>query len=183
MIQALGRLRRGFTLVEVLVALALAGVVVLLAHALFTAATQAAQAIREARTALDRDANARRWLGAAFLSLEVGQQPHDDFAGRPQQVTFTARLQTSGGWFAPRRVTLREAGGRFEAALDDTATLTLRESVAAVAFDYLLVPGATARWAREWLSPVSAPLAVRVRVAHGAPVIVDTLLLLIKGRG
>jgi hypothetical protein len=60
-----------------------------------------------------------------------------------------------------------------------------------VAFDYLLEPGENTKWVREWISPVSAPLAVRVRVTHlsdngqrtTAHAVTDTLLLLIKERG
>src|SRR5206468_1266011 len=62
----------GFTLIEILVALAIAGIVVLMAHSLFATAGAAGRALREARTALDREVNARRWLAATFLSLDVG---------------------------------------------------------------------------------------------------------------
>ena len=56
-------------------------------------------------------------------------------------------------------------------------------------FDYLLEPGAESRWVREWVSPVSAPVAVRMRIAKAgcgkrdAGCVVDTLLFLIKERG
>ena len=51
-----------------------------------------------------------------------------------------------------------------------------------VRFDYLLVPGADARWVMEWHSQVSAPLAVRVTLSHTGGE-VDTMLYLVKPRG
>ena len=63
------------------------------------------------------------------------------------------------------------------------------DSVAELALDYLLEPGAESRWVREWVSPVSAPLAVRMRIekagcgTRDARCVVDTLLFLIKERG
>ena len=67
-------------------------------------------------------------------------------------------------------------------------SILLADSVTDVAFDYLLEPGEEAKWMREWISPVSAPLAVRIRIQRGtgkgeAGMVVDTLLLLIKERG
>jgi hypothetical protein len=65
-------------------------------------------------------------------------------------------------------------------------TVVLREGVTDVAFDYLLEPGADTKWVREWVSPVSAPLAVRLRIAgcgSGEAGCVDTLLFLIRERG
>ena len=63
------------------------------------------------------------------------------------------------------------------------------DSVADLALDYLLEPGAESRWVREWVSPVSAPVAVRIRMTRtrngkrDRGNVVDTLLFLIKERG
>lgn len=179
----------GFTLLELLVALAVAGVVVLLAHRLFAAATDGGRRLVAARAALDRTANGHRWLQAAFLSLDVGQMAGDEFAGRPDHLRFTTWLETAGGWFEPRRVELAVDRGRFVASVEDRwEPVVLADSVAHVAFDYLLEPGTATTWVAEWVSPVSAPLAVRVRVARrptgdAGRLTVDTLLLLIKERG
>ena len=65
-------------------------------------------------------------------------------------------------------------------------SLRLMDDVAYVELDYLLEPGADTRWVRAWTSPVSAQVAVRMRIARrlnaGAGA-VDTLLFLVKGRG
>ena len=171
----------GFTLVEVLVALTISGIVVLLAHRLFAAAAEAARTVEATRAALDREANARRWLQTAAVSLDVGQQAGDGFEGRPDRLTFSTWLETPDGWFARRRVALGLDGRGFIATVDQADTLVLADNVGSVAFDYLLEPGADTKWVREWISPVSAPLAIRVRLTSATRV--DTLLFLVKERG
>ena len=171
----------GFTLVEVLVALTISGIVVLLAHRLFAAATEAARTVEDTRAALDREANTRRWLQAAALSLDVGQRVGDGFEGHSDRLAFSTWLETADGWFARRRVALGLDSRGFIAAVDQADTLVLADDVQVVAFDYLLEPGADTKWMREWISPVSAPLAIRLRLRHGT--MVDTLLFLVKERG
>ncbi len=188
---------RGFTLIEVLVALTVSGIVVLLAHAVFTAVTDAGRQVQAARTALDHESNAGRWMQATFLSLDVGSDSGaGPFEGRPDRVAFGAWLETPGGWFERQRVELRLDRGQFITRLGNTAqgagrdgaAIALVDSVTDVAFDYLLEPGENTKWVREWISPVSAPLAVRIRIQRGTRngeggMVADTLLLLIKARG
>jgi len=178
----------GFTLVELLVALSIAGIVVLMAHGLFAAAGDAGRALREARAALDREANSRRWLAATFLSLDVGTSGDAAFVGQPDRVALSAWQLTAEGWFERRRVVLGREDDRVVAALAPGTPLVLADSVTSLDFDYLLEPGAEARWVRQWISPVSAPIALRMRVARtgcgmGDAGCVDTLLFLIKERG
>jgi|SRR5690242_7138053 len=184
-----GHARGGFTLVEVLVALTIGSMVVLTAHQLFAAVAREEQILTHARAALDRSSNAQHWLTAAFLSLDVGTQGASGFEGRADHVAFAAWLLTPDGWFERRNVSLGRSSGRLLATAAPYQPLALMDSVQGLAFDYLLEPGLDARWVREWVSPVSVPLAIRVRVAkacNGQPVgchVVDTLLFLIKERG
>lgn len=181
--------RRGFTLVEVLVALTIGAVVVLLAHQLFAGIAHRGRTLTEARTALDRAANARRWLQATFLSLDVGTDGASGFEGRPDHAVFTTWLLTPDGWFERRVVSLARQDDRLVATVTPGQAIALSDSITDVGFDYLLEPGVEARWVREWVSPVSAPAAVRMRVTLGRgtgdrePVVTDTLLFLIKERG
>lgn len=176
--------RNGFTLVEVLTALVITGVVALLAHQLVGVCVDSVHALARNRSAEDRTENARRWLRAAFLSLEAGGG-WGAFEGLADQVSFTTWLEQPGGWFSPTRVTLRAMDGTLEARGGRGAAIALADSVTDLGIDYLLETGANTRWARGWLSPISAPLAVRFRITrqNSGREIVDTLLCLIKERG
>ena len=178
--------RRGFTLVELMVALVVTALVTLLAHRAFGVAIDGARELRRVRIAEDRTRNAERWLAAALLSLEVGQQGASSFEGQRDQVHFTSWLVTSSGWMERADVRLGLSGAALIARVGDAAPLVLADSVKAVTFDYLLEPGAESRWAAEWVSPVSAPIAVRLRMestGSSGAIRADTVLYLIKSRG
>ncbi len=184
-----GRGPRGFTLIELLVALTIGALVVLVAHQLFAAVAERGRTLIVARTALDRAVNARRWLAATFLSLDVGTDGAGGFDGQPDHVAFSTWLLTPDGWFERRQVTLSAAQGRLGATVSPGTPIALMDSVTDLQLDYLLEPGAESRWVREWVSPVSAPVAARMRIAkagcemRNAGCVVDTLLFLIKERG
>jgi len=59
--------------------------------------------------------------------------------------------------------------------------LALADSVDALGIDYLLDFGAAERWGQAWMSEVSTPVALRLRIAHRGRT--DTLLLLVGPRG
>ena len=173
------RRRDGFTLIEVMVATAIVGIVIVAAHRIFTGVADGARAVAAARESLDRNVNARRWLKATFLSLEP------PFEGRANRASFTSWQLVSGGWFEQTPTHLTQEGSHFLGATGG-APLKLADGVTDVAFDYLLDPGADTKWVREWISPVSAPLAVRLRIAGCGKrdaACVDTLLFLVKERG
>lgn len=179
------RSSQGFTLLEVLVALIVAGTVALLAHQLFSVAVGASAGLGTRRASLDRTANASRFLAAAFLSLDVGEKGAIGFEGRQDEMRFATWLQTADGWFELQPLSLSLKSQKLTARVAGGGALMLSDSVASIGFDYLLTPGEEARWVREWVSPVSAPLAVRLRVTRhlGTRVVSDTAIYLIKGRG
>ena len=169
----------GFTLIEVLVAITIATVVIVAAHRIFTGVADGARGIEVARTDLDRMANSRRWLKATFLSLEP------PFEGRANRASFTSWQLGSGGWFEPTQTVLQQTGSALIGSAD-AEEIRLGEGVSDVAFDYLLEPGADTKWVREWISPVSAPLAIRLRIAGCGKrdaACADTLLFLVRERG
>ena len=174
---------RGFTLIEVMIALTLSALVVLLAHQIFSGVVDGVARLDSARRALARTANSRRWLIEAFGSLQAGVDSAGPFEGHPDQVAFAAWQLVAPSGLRRERILLHQAGHTL-VAQSDAGVVVLSDSISRVAFDYLLEPGANTTWAREWLSPVSAPLAVRVRVTYlGLPARADTTLVLIGGRG
>ncbi len=174
--------QRGFTLIEILVALTIGAIAVLLAPQIFAA-------VVHARLVLDRELNARRWLEATFLSLDVGVDSAGGFEGRPNRVRFASWLRTPDGWFERRAVVLQQEPDRLIASVTPGGAIALLDNVTDLQLDYLLEPGADVRWVREWVSPVSAPVVVRLRVTRvrekreAERAVVDTLLFLIRDRG
>src|SRR6266540_2200382 len=132
----------GFTLVEVLVALTIAALVVLLAHQMFAAVAERGRTLVAARDSLDRAANARRWLKATFLSLDVGTDGAGGFDGRADRLAFAAWERTADGWFERRHIALGREGDWLVASLSSGETIALDQAVSEIAFDYLLEPGA-----------------------------------------
>jgi prepilin-type N-terminal cleavage/methylation domain-containing protein len=175
--------RTGFTLIEVIVALTLSAIVVLLAHKVLSGIVDGVARLDDARAREARSANARRWLIEALGSIQAGVDSAGPFDGHPQQVGFASwRLVPEGG-LRRSRILLEQVGDKLVAE-DASGAVSLADSVSRVAFDYLLEPGANTTWVREWLSPISAPLAVRVRITYlGLPVRADTLLLVVGDRG
>lgn len=169
--------RSGFTLIELMVALAISGVVVLLADRALASVADGATQLAAARTELDRSMNARRWLIEAFGSLDAGIGS-GGFTGRPDRVEFAASQRVPQGWLETRQIVLWRAGDSLVAKVGPQQ---LAGHVRSLDCDYLLDPGATAAWVREWISPVSAPLAVRLRIGYQDHA--DTLLLLVGPRG
>jgi prepilin-type N-terminal cleavage/methylation domain-containing protein len=181
----------GFTLIEVMVALTVGAIVVLLAHRLFAGVTDGARRMGAARAALDQEVNARRWLVEAFGSLDVGNGA--GFDGHADRVQFATWQQSPEGWLLRQPVDLAVRGHRLVAQIGPGQSLVLADSVSRVQLDYLLevgseadgpgtMPGERASFVREWISPVSAPLAVRLRLTRMAGT-ADTLLLIIGPRG
>jgi len=73
--------RRGFTLVEVTVALAVGALVVLLAYRVYGGVLDGAARLLAAQQDLGRAANARRLLTALAQGIEVGTVPGSGFQG------------------------------------------------------------------------------------------------------
>jgi hypothetical protein len=143
------------------------------------------QWLQSARHSLDREQGRHRLLTATFLSLEIGGEGAA-FDGRAQQLSFSTWLPSGDGWFERRQVTLAVNDDRLVATMPPEPPLLLLDSLATARFDYLLELGSDARWVEEWVSPVSAPLAVRLRLIRKREpghFVGDTTVYLIKARG
>ena len=177
------RSRRGFTLIEVLVALTLGSMVVLAAHAAFGGALDASARLDEHRLTLAAELRGRAWLTRAAASLDPSSPGSVGFDGSPNAMRFSTWLRKDDGRFVLQSVAVEARHGKLEAAAaGGGAMLAQLADVEGVTFDYLLESGAESRWVQAWHSPVSAPVAVRLRLRRGAGV-VDTLLLAVGTRG
>ena len=172
---------RGFTLVEVLVALTLGAMVLLLGSELFRVITESASHLHASAARMDADRGGERWLREAFGTLEVGRPGDVAFDGDSAAVRFSARPWTASGWPARRTVEIGMNGNTLTLRTETASPIPVRQGARAVGFDYLLSLGADSRWVSSWHSPVSAPVAVRMRIAGDAGT--DTLLLFIGARG
>jgi prepilin-type N-terminal cleavage/methylation domain-containing protein len=175
------RNRRGFTLVELLVALSIGAAVVLMAHRITSAVLESSGWTERARLAADREANARRVLTTLVGSVDVVTRHADEFRGEPHRVAFTAWCDDEYGWPIRRRVMIEATEGDLTVSGWSDQRVRLLSDVSNFDVDYLLAYGAREQWVGTWISSASAPEALRFRIARTARV--DTLLLLIGARG
>lgn len=173
---------RGFTLIELTLTLAIGSLAILLGALLWRQALSAGSALEQHRSLLDLRAGGRRWLASALGSIEAGATGDVPFMGHQSEVAFSSWLPGARGWPVPQAVSIGLSDRTLQARLSDGGTIPIADSVAVVGFDYLLQPGLNAQWASVWESPVSAPLAIRIRIT-GFDGAVDTLLFLVGARG
>lgn len=138
--------RSGFTLVELMVALMIAGLVVLTVERLFAATIEQSRRIGRARRELDRRENAMRWLADAIGSLDVGRDEPGPFVGAKNDIEFSTRMLTAYGWHEAERVAVRQEGSRLVARLRGGREVLLADSMAGAEFDYLVERGEAAPW-------------------------------------
>jgi prepilin-type N-terminal cleavage/methylation domain-containing protein len=172
---------RGFTLIEILVALAVSGLVVLSARALMEAVDDAATRIGVRAESSDRTANAERLLRAVVGRLEVGTPASGQFGGDERSAQFTSWCERPGGWLERCAVTLvlrPERGGTAVALeLSTGETITVARGSGRAELRYLSDARGGGSWIRVWGSGITAPLAIAVFLER------DTLLLRIGERG
>jgi len=165
----------GFTLIEVLVALTIGSAVVLLVHQAFGSVTDMSARLDTERVAHGRRMRALAQLEQLFGSLDVTTARSRGFDGSPNRAAFASATRGES-----RLVTLTARDGWLLLGAGNGPTDTLL-AADAVTFDYLLSYGSGANWVQSWHSPVSAPLAVRLRLRRGDAA--DTLFFLIGPRG
>lgn len=180
------RTRRGLTLLELMVALALVGIVTLIARVLAERLGDAARRI-EARTAAgDRDANAERLVRAVVASAEVATSDSITFAGDGERARLFSWCATPGGWLERCVVTLtrREAGdsSRFVLELPRGDSVVFPHTGRALALRYLSDARGGGKWTVSWGAGFVSPLALGL-VYAAEPAERDTVILRIGERG
>lgn len=174
--------RRGFTLVEILVALVIGGIAVATAAAVFAASSDGVRTLADRSDRWTREATGRAWLAQLFAGAEVRNAPGSEFVGLERFVRFPTRYWAEEGWLEPGVVSIELDEGRITTALSAGRGMVLMDSLADASFEYLIRYGEQSPWLREWESGTTLPLAVRLRLTHPDQS-ADTVLFYIGERG
>lgn len=171
----------GFTLIEVVVALAVGGVVILGAHALLAAVADGADRITHASVEADRIANGERLLRALLGRLEVGTDSTRRFAGDEREARFTSWCDVPAGWLERCEVHIAVrtdgAGGTLSVLLPTGIAVEVRRGVGPLSLRYLTNAAEGGRWVRTWGASLTAPLALGIVSDR------DTMIVRIGERG
>ncbi len=173
---------RGFTLIELVVAIAIGGVVLLGARALWESLALSVDRLSGQARVADAQANGDRLLRSVLGRLEVGTDQSKEFAGDPGVVSFTTWCDVPAGWQerCDARLSIENASDSDLALVLRLSTgenVTLRRGIHVAALRYLNDPVASGVWFRVWGRGITAPLAVGV-IADG-----DTAIVRIGERG
>lgn len=175
------RRHRGTTLIEIMVALAVATTVLVAARVLAQVLGESASRQLRVATTHDRAANAERALRQLVGNIEVSVDSGGGFVGGRTSARFRSWCARPEGWSARCLVTLRAttgAGSRVVSAeLDDGKVITVRDRDDACELRYLASAEAGGRWFEEWGEGLSLPLALAIACSH------DTLTARIGDRG
>jgi prepilin-type N-terminal cleavage/methylation domain-containing protein len=175
------RVRTGFTLVELMVALVVSAIVVLGARMLLEQLGDSALRTVTAATRADREANGERLLRDLAGRLEVGTDQTVRFSGEPNTASFGSWCDVPSGWQERCTVTLVAGAQGDHSSLiasfsaGDRVTLLVREQP--IELRYLDDPRGGGRWFMSWGAGITAPLAFAV--ISGA----DTMIVRIGDRG
>ena len=169
------------TLIEVMVALLVSGIVLLGARLILDALTDQALRITDSAVVADREANGDRVLRGLAERLEVGTARGTEFAGDPATATFTSWCEVPAGWLERCAVTLAIQHDSTALALVARTSrgdsIVLRRGFRQGAIRYLETPANGGSWIRVWGAGITAPVAFGVILDR------DTLIVRIGERG
>ena len=178
---AAGDLRGGFTLVEVMVAIAISAMVVAAGRLLLGELGDDAERIAVATAATDGAANADWFLHSLVGQIEVGSTASETFSGTDHEARFTSWCLVPQGWQERCTVTLTVGGDdsvrTLEAMLSTGEHVVLRTQPPPLVLRYLTNAAAGGTWHRSWDPAIQAPLAI------GIVTQADTTILRIGDRG
>jgi prepilin-type N-terminal cleavage/methylation domain-containing protein len=174
--------RSGFTLVELMVALTVSGIVLLGARALWESLALSVDRMRNQVSSDTREANGERLLRSLVGRIELGTGQASEFAGDGRQVTFTTWCDVPAGWqeqCAARIMIERDSGPTLQlvARLSTGEVIALQRGFRTGLLRYLNDPTDGGAWSPIWSHGIAAPLAIGV-ITDG-----DTAIVRIGERG
>lgn len=172
---------RGFTLIEVIVALTLGAVIVLGARELIeNLASGATRIAAEART-ISANANGEWFVRSLAGQIETGADESDYFSGDEQAVSFVSWCIAPDGWEERRHVKLvatRQGDTPvLLAQFEDGSSTTVVRATQLITLRYLVDAREGGSWFLRWGAGSTTPRAI------GVIVDADTLILRIGDRG
>lgn len=175
------RARGGFTLIEVIIALLVSGIVLLGARLLLSGLGDAAHRITARSREATSQVNGEAVLRALVGRLEVGTTESAPFSGDPTETHFTTWCEVPAGWEERCGVTLAieqvDSTSALIARLPIQGRVVLERGFRTGAFRYLNSPASGGQWFRSWGTGITAPLAL------GVILDTDTLIVRIGERG
>ncbi len=173
--------RRGFTLIEVLVALLIGATIVLCGRLLLEGVSDDARRMTTFAQLSDHEENGQRLLRSTVMAIDVSAAGAEPFAGDERLARFTSWCARPGGWQERCVVTLAITGDTAAASLmltlAEAAPFNIRSGFRHGELRYLMDARDGGHWLRSWETGLTAPLAI------GAVLDADTLVLVIGERG
>jgi len=173
--------RAGFTLLEVVVALAVTGVVILGARAVLAQLGDDAARMTATAAADDREANAGQLVRDLLGRAEAPGQGGPRFVGDARAVRFDTRCDVPAGWQerCQAEIGVVEVNGvpTVGLTLSTGEAVVLRRGFGRAVLRYLYDPGNGGTWVGSWSSAFSLPWAVGIEVDG------ETVILPIGERG
>lgn len=180
--------RRGFTLIEIVIALLISAVLVLTGRQMLEVLTDESRRVEQAARLATIDANAERVLREIVGRMEIGSTVDRGFGGTPRQVTFTSWCEVPDGWLESCRVSLAldsaETGVtlslsmRIRGAADAPLTRAIiAKGLEGGALRYLSSASDGGVWFHAWGQGITAPLAIGIILDR------DTTIVPIGERG
>jgi len=175
--------RAGFTLVEVMVALVVIGVVLVGARTMLGQIADDADRIAAAATEADREANAEGLLRAIADRLEVSPASGEEvrFEGDERGARFRSWCEVPDGWLERCEASLGfidlQGENVLALRLSTGELVPLRRGFGSGSIAYLRDAGGGGAWVRGWGASITAPLA------FGLVIDGDTTIVRIGERG
>jgi hypothetical protein len=168
------------TLIEVMLAIALAGLVLMSGRALIDELQRADFTLGRNAHASDELSNASRTLYALVRRADVRPDSASRFRGDSLSASFKSLCEESGGWLEPCSVTVLLDVGTDSSSLvgqlSKGAPLILARFPGTGSFRYLDVVAGHDLWVSQWGLSIAPPIAMAVVVPG------DTIILPVAGR-